>query len=183
MPQAIQTKYNGYNFRSRLEARFAVVLDTLKQEYLYEPEGYELEKGLRYLPDFWMKNRYWIEVKPFYPNSQEIRKAQLLAKQTKSKVYIIYGDISIPIIDLKAKERIKGFCAMRFLPNGEVKDLLIPKLLKGQLTFVVCPKKLKLQPEVEKAILRGQQSRFEFGETPKQENQWSITNFINKLIT
>lgn len=51
----IETIYNGYRFRSRLEARWAVFLDTLGVEYEYEPEGFELPNGKRYLPDFKVK--------------------------------------------------------------------------------------------------------------------------------
>lgn len=48
----IETIYNGYRFRSRLEARWAVFLDCLGVKYEYEPEGFELPDGTRYLPDF-----------------------------------------------------------------------------------------------------------------------------------
>lgn len=55
----IETVYNGYRFRSRLEARWAVFFDALGIEYEYEPEGYEYgedeEMGIkpyRWLPDF-----------------------------------------------------------------------------------------------------------------------------------
>lgn len=34
----IETIYNGYRFRSRLEARWAVFFDALGVEYQYEPE-------------------------------------------------------------------------------------------------------------------------------------------------
>jgi hypothetical protein len=58
--KAIETIYNGYRFRSRLEARWAVFFDALGIEYEYEPEGYEYwadevdEEGrpMRWLPDF-----------------------------------------------------------------------------------------------------------------------------------
>ena len=53
--QAIETEYNGYRFRSRLEARWAVFFDALGVDYEYEPEGYELPDGRRYLPDFRLK--------------------------------------------------------------------------------------------------------------------------------
>lgn len=52
MTRAIETVYNGYRFRSRLEARWAVFFDALGIEYEYEPEGYELGHGKRWLPDF-----------------------------------------------------------------------------------------------------------------------------------
>jgi len=51
----IETYYNGYRFRSRLEARVAVFLNVLGVEYEYEPEGFKLESGKWYLPDFRVK--------------------------------------------------------------------------------------------------------------------------------
>lgn len=53
MIKAIETHYNGYRFRSRLEARWAVFFDALGVRYEYEPEGFELSTGW-YLPDFWL---------------------------------------------------------------------------------------------------------------------------------
>lgn len=47
----IETHYNGYRFRSRLEARWAVFFDALGVKYEYEPEGFQ-KNGLCYLPDF-----------------------------------------------------------------------------------------------------------------------------------
>ena len=42
--RAIETRYNGYRFRSRLEARWAVFFDTLGIRYEYEPEGFDLSR-------------------------------------------------------------------------------------------------------------------------------------------
>ena len=65
MIKAIETIYNGYRFRSRMEARWAVFFDTLGIEYQYELEGYELSNGEWYLPDFYLHlNKMWVEVKP-----------------------------------------------------------------------------------------------------------------------
>ena len=50
--KAIRTEWNGYEFRSRLEARWAVVFTALRISYEYEPEGYRLDDGACYLPDF-----------------------------------------------------------------------------------------------------------------------------------
>jgi len=50
--QAIETCYRGYRFRSRVEARWAVFFDHLGFEFEYEPEGYVLPDGVRYLIDF-----------------------------------------------------------------------------------------------------------------------------------
>ena len=56
--KAIETYYNGYRFRSRLEARWAVFFDAMGIRYEYEHEGFErhlnhIEPPVRYLPDFW----------------------------------------------------------------------------------------------------------------------------------
>lgn len=63
--RAIPTKYSGVSFRSRLEARWAVFFDTLGVEWEYEPEGFQLSTGERYLPDFWLPVlKMYAEVKP-----------------------------------------------------------------------------------------------------------------------
>lgn len=54
MIKAIETVYNGYRFRSRLEARWAVFFDALNVPYEYEPEGFWTPYG-GYLPDFRVK--------------------------------------------------------------------------------------------------------------------------------
>ena len=49
--KAIPTQWNGASYRSRLEARWAVVLSTLGIGAVYEAEGFE-HAGECYLPDF-----------------------------------------------------------------------------------------------------------------------------------
>ncbi len=62
--KAIPTHYNGYYFRSRLEARWAVFFDTASIKYEYEPEGFTNE-GKSYLPDFYLPEYdIYVEVKP-----------------------------------------------------------------------------------------------------------------------
>lgn len=68
--KAIETEYNGYRFRSRLEARWAVFFDACGVRWEYEPEGFELPNGMRYLPDFKLygcteraPETVWVEVK------------------------------------------------------------------------------------------------------------------------
>ena len=64
MIKAIETEYNGYKFRSRLEARWALFFDLLGIEYEYEPEGIILSDGTRYLPDFYLPDfKCFFEVK------------------------------------------------------------------------------------------------------------------------
>ena len=64
MIKAIETRYAGYHFRSRLEARWAVFFDSLKIKYRYEPEGFKFSDEC-YLPDFYLPDlKMFAEVKP-----------------------------------------------------------------------------------------------------------------------
>lgn len=87
----IETHYNGYRFRSRLEARWAVFFDACNTEYRYENEGYALESGW-YLPDFWLPlEKRFVEVKPFLPHAEDFewQKAKQLANATGCEVRIV----------------------------------------------------------------------------------------------
>ena len=50
--QALPAVYKGIMFRSRLEARWAIFFDHCGMKWEYEPQGYKLEDGTCYLPDF-----------------------------------------------------------------------------------------------------------------------------------
>lgn len=72
--KAIETIYNGYKFRSRLEARWAVFFDKAGIEYEYEPEGFDIG-GVWYLPDFYLPwYNCYVEIKP--KNSEELIEAE-----------------------------------------------------------------------------------------------------------
>lgn len=63
--KAIETVYGGYRFRSRLEARWAVFFDVCEIPYQYEPEGFVLDDGTCYLPDFYLPwFECYVEIKP-----------------------------------------------------------------------------------------------------------------------
>ena len=64
----IETFYNGYRFRSRLEARWAVFFDSVGMPYEYETEGYILQDGTMYLPDFYL---------PWFKAFVEIKRSSL----------------------------------------------------------------------------------------------------------
>ncbi|SRR5258707_11102103 len=97
--KAIETVYNGYRFRSRLEARWAVFFDTLGFKYEYEKEGFDLD-GTWYLPDFWLPDHnLWVEIKGECPSYEECNKAFLLAMHSESSVVVSWGEIDIPSLD------------------------------------------------------------------------------------
>ena len=73
MIKPIETVYNGYRFRSRLEARWAVFFDALGIDWEYEYEGFDLD-GEWYLPDFFLpSSMFFVEVKPAQLNDRERR--------------------------------------------------------------------------------------------------------------
>jgi hypothetical protein len=91
--KAIQTRYRGYRFRSRLEARWAVFFDNLGVLFDYEVQGFSLPSG-PYLPDFWLpKLDAWFEVKPCLPTPLECDLARELTDQTGKVLYLFYGPV------------------------------------------------------------------------------------------
>jgi len=91
MIKAIETVYDGYRFRSRLEARWAVFFNTLQIKYEYEKEGFDID-GLWYLPDFYLPDySMWIEIKPesFVFGSDE--KINAFTKATDDTFLLICG--------------------------------------------------------------------------------------------
>src|SRR3990170_1646269 len=93
----IQTFYDGYFFKSRAEARWAVFFNTLRIPYEYEREGYRLPSGQFYLPDFWLPNQdCWLEVKPQYPTDKEIAKLALVGEGSNKRAFITFGMMPYP---------------------------------------------------------------------------------------
>lgn len=98
MLKAIETRYNGCRFRSRLEARWAVFFDTLGVAWEYEKEGFDLGPDGFYLPDFHLPrlsvrggSSCWIEVKGANPTQEENAKCDALCRFTQTTVLIAYG--------------------------------------------------------------------------------------------
>lgn len=94
MMQAIETIYNGYRFRSRLEARWAIFFDEMKITYHYEIEGFVFG-NIKYLPDFYLpEHKLWLEIKPDTPSKDELEKARLLKSNASEgiEVGILYGE-------------------------------------------------------------------------------------------
>jgi hypothetical protein len=96
MIKAIETRYKGYRFRSRLEARWAVFFDHLGLRWQFEPEGFNLtSRGLGYyLPDFFLPDlNYWIEVKPDnFDDEVAYKKLAYVAEATKAHGLLVAGE-------------------------------------------------------------------------------------------
>ncbi len=88
----IETYYNGYRFRSRLEGRWAVFFDSIGLKFQYESEGWKLPSGIWYLPDFFLpESRTWAEVKPTEFTADEIRKCREVAMGNHRLMLLLVG--------------------------------------------------------------------------------------------
>ncbi len=99
--KAIETYYNGYRFRSRLEARWAVFFDALGIKYEYEPEGYIGLNDIYYLPDFYLpEENVYVEVKgsddALHQDQEKICAAIDFSATPCSEGLIILGNIPDP---------------------------------------------------------------------------------------
>jgi hypothetical protein len=158
MIQAIQTAYKGYHFRSRLEARWAVFFDALGLQWEYEPEGFALPDGSRYLPDFLLRDNrktpdLWIEIKP--------------AKHIAEKEILPFFKFACEIT--KQRENV-GCLVLTGVPPGE--DLYVVgsfggRRASGELAIdIFLPRLLSATSErVEQAAISARSARFEHGES------------------
>ena len=144
MPElkAIETEYNGYKFRSRLEAKWAVFFDAMNISYEYEPEGFVLSNGAKYLPDFYLPLfKMYVEVKPETPvfisyNGDYVTFDKGFEKygyfahdiaQAGYSAWFVFGDPQTAILpeDLGGKESNELFslsmCASKFLKSHGIK--------------------------------------------------------------
>jgi hypothetical protein len=87
----IPTTYKGITYRSRTEARWAIFLEALCVEFIYEHETYDL-RGRWYLPDFWIPHwGLFVEVKGDEPTEEERRRCFDLAIATRRQVMLASG--------------------------------------------------------------------------------------------
>lgn len=120
--KALETRYAGCRFRSRLEARWAVFFDELHIQWEYEPQGF-LVDGTPYLPDFWLpRQNVYYEVKPNVLLSDYRKRLELLAQFGKRRVVLAAGQIPRPdsrtIVDFISGEYVPEFFMEVFDPEG-----------------------------------------------------------------
>lgn len=154
----IQTFYKGYHFRSRLEARWAVFFDTLKLEWEYEKEGFELDAG-RYLPDFWISTvNMWAEIKPKHFSGTEKLLCVQLANHTGYPVLILDGVPENKPYDGVDRD---GFLCEYCLTNYH-------NYPQEEHRFYAMPSDYEKQwDDTEFAVEAARSARFEHGETPE----------------
>lgn len=192
----IETVYNGYRFRSRLEARWAVFFDAIDAEWEYEPEGYKLPGGTLYLPDFLLKNvrgrgtkNIYVEVKGILTET-DLRKIDLFSDPARqgfpdgNHPIIIFGQI--PDVVKIEKHYVPGlgyvgpWWQFDFWKDGNEHFYNLaysegdwyhtqPKAAKGGglvLDYPDNPYDFVDEELTVKAYADARQARFEYGETP-----------------
>ena len=92
--KAKETYYNGYRFRSRSEARWAVFFDHAKIKYFYEPEGFPVKGTSGYLPDFYLPDsKEFFEVKGIL-DDDDYKKITTFMEETNYPVVVGYSDMT-----------------------------------------------------------------------------------------
>ena len=161
MIKPLETHYNGYRFRSRLEARWAVFFDHLAIDWEYEFEGFNIEGGTPYLPDFLLKDDgefpdVFVEVKPQKP-----------MKPKESKRYYKVGE------NLIHSFKDTGFLvtmgdplgANAFLFGSFGGDKKLGPLVKSDFVNFFKGKSKKEHKEIYNAAKAARSARFEHGES------------------
>lgn len=85
------TLYNGVVYRSRVEARWAILFDSCGLRHTYEPDSFDIGTGL-YVPDFWLPDVHlFVEIKGSDPSAEERAKCAALATCQNRGVLLAVG--------------------------------------------------------------------------------------------
>jgi hypothetical protein len=185
--QPIQTEYDGYKFRSRLEARWAVFFNYLDIDYRYEPEGFKLSNDEWYLPDFYLKNvavrstereGMWAEVKSEKPECSwrkgVYNTLNKLTTHTSECAALLVGEVSNHAADRRGEEYhfesnpelgIDNYMYwMKCYNCGEMKfEFHETNYMSCEICGANCDHE---HNEIEKAVKKARSARFEHGEKP-----------------
>lgn len=175
----IETRYLGYRFRSRNEARWAIVLQAMGLDWAFEDQGYLID-GEPYLVDFTLPSlRIHIEIKPKDPTPDEVRKARLLREASGWDVLILAGrpwprsyrvlpgwddDDSYPRSQLARCRRCDGLSVILQA------DPIVPEAWR-KIGVHTCQDHELWPTTLDEGLLSlGAGARFEFGETPERRH-------------
>ena len=168
--KAIETIYNGYRFRSRLEARWAVFFDALGIRYEYEKEGFELDDGTRYLPDFYLPEvKTWVEIKGPFPSQDDWEKCERFATlvQKDARFRILIGEIPREPTIFQGIKGVKGYSYQWFCeecPEDWIGFFRHDNTLIGsRITPAMWVPYLE-DRGIGRALIKARQARFEYGE-------------------
>lgn len=175
--KAIETVYKGYKFRSRLEARWAIVFNELGVDFSYEPDGYDLGKFGKYLPDFYLpdtmerfgpKKGVFVEIKPTAEIDHD--KYDAFSDLTREIIVVFTG---APIVSLGVSGSA-GDGGYEFIGSncGDTQMNLVvcqrcrqPRIIFNQdyQRECVCGEWFD-QKSIIKAVNKSKQARFEYGD-------------------
>ena len=173
--KAIETEYDGHQFRSRLEARWAVFFNAVGLTYEYEIEGFEMD-GTRYLPDFYIPNlNRWFEIKGKPLSLGEIKKCEEFCRRLDNeniKFSVLIGSpnlCAVRIGDFSViLEYVWEWPSEKYPDNYRIqapKELIeeeyYSRFMKG---LWVVPD--RTEEEVAVTAIAAGKARFEFGEKP-----------------
>ncbi|MGR4847899.1 hypothetical protein [Streptomyces sp. LARHCF252] len=178
--KAIETRYAGCRFRSRLEARWAVFFDALDIDWEYEPEGFETQHGW-YLPDFWLpESKAWVEIKGGKPTKRDLLKCSEVAREEWTKGHrfrILTGDIPRAPLVVSGTGPLGLLCnswsvypgpnvALPALGSSEPAHSVLPGQpgdVQGFITAGWLPAHDKIE-DISQALTKARSARFEHGE-------------------
>jgi hypothetical protein len=85
-------KFRTQYLKSKVEKRFAQILDKFMIEWEYEKKGFRLnETGELYFPDFYMPDLdLWAEIK-YTIRERDLRKFRILERESKDTNLIVLG--------------------------------------------------------------------------------------------
>ncbi len=135
--KAIETKYKGYRFRSRLEARWAVFFDEIGVKWEYEPAGFDTRIG-PYLPDFYLPivgGGTWVEIKSEHIDKSDREAAGLkigdVVHKTMKRGIIFMGD---PLSNVLCDDNDPPGNS-----DGSASWMIFPEGADGPYLFCICP--------------------------------------------
>lgn len=176
----IETRAFGRRFRSRLDARWAVFFSSLGLPWEYEPEGFAVGEGLRYLPDFRVTypgrgseeiHDEWFEVKPRLDLVTPLEWQKMLAFDTGYASLIVLDGEPATRMYLRASEI---FAEGRLSPSALKQERSGWALWSGkgrlwwdeQANFFSPTTYFGDSTEIEDAVSAALSARFEHGESP-----------------
>lgn len=157
--KAIETRYKGYRFRSRLEARWAVFFDALNGDgrWEYEKEGFDLGNLGWYLPDFYIHHGLWVEIKPRFMSGEirlkTIDQCSMLAFRLRQYVILVEGN---PWPD--------EYNIYFFEKDGSYPALIGSNYCFSQSGFLAEKRNACIDDELMNAFRAARSARFEHGE-------------------
>ena len=196
--KAIETYWHGCRFRSRLEARWAVVFESLHIDWEYEPEGFVLDDGTTYLPDFLLhglegrcKGDLYVEVKGNMTD-EDMHKVREFSKH--KPIYIVTdiptykgpsGTKSYWFEGMEERcyeypypynfETIDGDCFGAFLGINFHGN---PELFGDDLSYLLDAHEWVMNA----AFSAASTARFEHGESPEQALGWDVARDTVKVL-